>query len=183
MSFQKAHQGPVRGERYAEAGGLGERPDLLDQGVGPGDAEAVLFPGQVSPDGPHFPNDPIGQGRNAVRVRGLDLDGVGGAGAAEPGADFPDGKDGLVVLGHAKRGALFGEDQGRYLLATSKSADLLAMAKAVGVTASVVGRTGGDSLTLNAEPPISLQELRAAHEGWLPAFADGTALEPHLLQP
>lgn len=82
-----------------------------------------------------------------------------------------------LSLADTGAGALFGEDQGRYLLATSKPADMLAMAATAGVPAAVIGRTGGNSLTLNGELPISLGELRVVHEGWLPAFADGTILQ------
>ena len=36
--------------------------------------------------------------------------------------------------------------------------------------ARAVGRTGGDALILGGEAPISLDELRATHESWLPAY-------------
>jgi phosphoribosylformylglycinamidine synthase len=70
---------------------------------------------------------------------------------------------------------LFGEDQGRYLLAVSPSVerDLLHRASEAGVVARTVGRTGGDALTLGAAPAISIESLRAASEGWLPAYMDG----------
>jgi phosphoribosylformylglycinamidine synthase subunit PurL len=66
----------------------------------------------------------------------------------------------------------FGEDQGRYLLAARRddAAAILAEAAAVGVIARAVGRTGGDALILGAETPISVERLRATHEGWLPAY-------------
>jgi phosphoribosylformylglycinamidine synthase len=37
----------------------------------------------------------------------------------------------------------------------------------------VIGRTGGDSLTVTGRDPISVSTLRAAHEGWLPAYMAG----------
>jgi phosphoribosylformylglycinamidine (FGAM) synthase-like enzyme len=69
----------------------------------------------------------------------------------------------------------FGEDQGRYLLAARPTgvAELLRSAAAAGVLAREVGRTGGDSLNLQGETPISLDELRATHETWLPAYMAG----------
>lgn len=69
-------------------------------------------------------------------------------------------------------GWLFGEDQGRYLLAVRPEdlPGLLAAAAAVGIAAREVGRTGGDALILGNEMPISLEELRATHEGWLPGY-------------
>jgi phosphoribosylformylglycinamidine synthase len=65
---------------------------------------------------------------------------------------------------------LFGEDQGRYLVATGHPDDVLAQAKAAGVPAFVLGRTGGAALTVAGSGTISLTELRNAHEGWLPAY-------------
>jgi phosphoribosylformylglycinamidine synthase len=74
-------------------------------------------------------------------------------------------------------GWLFGEDQARYLLAV-RADDLggvLDSASIEGVVARVIGSTGGDGLNLSGHPPISLAELRSAHEGWLPAFMAGEA--------
>ncbi|MCH7888530.1 MAG: phosphoribosylformylglycinamidine synthase subunit PurL [Proteobacteria bacterium] len=71
---------------------------------------------------------------------------------------------------------LFGEDQARYLIAAPVDAAsaIVAEARAAGVPAEAVGRTGGDALTVSGDHPISLGELRAAHEGWLPTYmADG----------
>jgi phosphoribosylformylglycinamidine synthase len=65
---------------------------------------------------------------------------------------------------------LFGEDQARYLVATSDPESLLEAAREAGVPAAHIGVTGGDSLTLPGGAPISLGELRAAHESWLPQY-------------
>jgi len=64
----------------------------------------------------------------------------------------------------------FGEDQGRYVLATSAPDAVLAAARAAGVPAAAIGQSGGDALTLGGDDTISLDELRAAHEDWLPAY-------------
>ena len=66
----------------------------------------------------------------------------------------------------------FGEDQGRYLLAArdGDAAQILAAAGAAGVLARAVGRTGGDALILGPETPISIEQLRATHESWLPGY-------------
>ena len=69
-------------------------------------------------------------------------------------------------------GLLFGEDQARYLLAVEDADRLLQDAAAAGIPARRVGSTGGNALTVNGQNPISLSDLRSAHEGWLPAFAD-----------
>ncbi|ABY28440.1 phosphoribosylformylglycinamidine synthase subunit PurL [Methylorubrum extorquens] len=87
---------------------------------------------------------------------------AGGLGAALPAA--PEG-----VPVHAY---LFGEDQGRYLIAVpaEAAADLLYSASAQGIDAATVGIVAGDSLVLPGEETISVAELKAAHEGWFPAY-------------
>ncbi|MBI3453462.1 MAG: phosphoribosylformylglycinamidine synthase subunit PurL [Rhodospirillales bacterium] len=75
------------------------------------------------------------------------------------------------VLAHA---FLFGEDQGRYLTTAADSAVALAACRAAGVPALVLGRVAtGGQLTLDGRPLISLEGLRAVHEGWLPAYMAG----------
>ena len=66
---------------------------------------------------------------------------------------------------------LFGEDQGRYLIATTEPEALIARAHAAGVHASVAGQAGGDALA-SAQGLFSLPlpALREAHEGWMPAY-------------
>ncbi|MFN4088760.1 MAG: phosphoribosylformylglycinamidine synthase subunit PurL [Alphaproteobacteria bacterium] len=68
---------------------------------------------------------------------------------------------------------LFGEDQGRYVVATTAPERVFAAAAAAGVPARRIGFVGGDALTVNGDYPISLAELRGLHEGWLPAYMDG----------
>ena len=67
---------------------------------------------------------------------------------------------------------LFGEDQARYLVAVApaETAALLDEAKAAGVPLARLGVTGGDSLDLPGEAPISVAELARAHESWLPDY-------------
>jgi phosphoribosylformylglycinamidine synthase len=69
----------------------------------------------------------------------------------------------------------YGEDQGRYVLATTDSAGVLARAQAAGVPARLLGSTGGAMLTLPDGDTISLPELRRLHEAFLPAWMDGRA--------
>jgi phosphoribosylformylglycinamidine synthase II len=66
---------------------------------------------------------------------------------------------------------LFGEDQGRYLIAAADPDALIAAAHKAGVHASVVGRAGGEDFA-SAEGlfRISLAALREANEAWLPSF-------------
>ncbi|HSE78281.1 MAG TPA: phosphoribosylformylglycinamidine synthase subunit PurL [Alphaproteobacteria bacterium] len=69
---------------------------------------------------------------------------------------------------------LFGEDQARYVLATRDAPVIVDAAVAGGIPATVLGRvTATGDLTLNGRPLISIEELRAAHESWLPGFMNG----------
>jgi phosphoribosylformylglycinamidine synthase len=68
---------------------------------------------------------------------------------------------------------LFGEDQARYIVTTGTPDAVLARANDAGVPALVLGRSGGTSLTVTGERPISLDKLRETHEGWLPRYMSG----------
>jgi phosphoribosylformylglycinamidine synthase len=65
---------------------------------------------------------------------------------------------------------LFGEDQGRYLIATRAADALLAAAEAAEVPAHVVGEAVNDVLALPGVFSLDLSRLRSAHEGWLPQY-------------
>ncbi len=72
-------------------------------------------------------------------------------------------------------GFCFGEDQARYLatMPTSAVETVLAEAKAAGVPARFLGRTGGLALTVAAGNTISLAKLAQAHEAFLPRLMAG----------
>ena len=70
-------------------------------------------------------------------------------------------------------GWLYGEDQGRYILATSDPDAVMAMAMAAGARAQVLGRTGGDAITLSSGESMPLASLKSTNEGWLPAYMAG----------
>jgi phosphoribosylformylglycinamidine synthase len=78
----------------------------------------------------------------------------------------------LEMPADADPGWLFGEDQGRYLVAVAEARLDLLLADAArrGVLARRVGTTGGGALTLAGRDAICLRELARVHEGWLPAF-------------
>ncbi|HVH78830.1 MAG TPA: phosphoribosylformylglycinamidine synthase subunit PurL, partial [Stellaceae bacterium] len=80
-----------------------------------------------------------------------------------------------VALQHLPPGnaRLFGEDQGRYLIETPVSGALLAAAKNESIYAETIGTVRGDALTLPNGNAISVRELRAANEAWLPAYMAG----------
>ena len=75
----------------------------------------------------------------------------------------------------------FGEDQGRYLVTVSldpQGADILALwdeAERLGIFAPWIGTTGGSNVILGAARPLSVAELKAAHEGWFPAYMGDAA--------
>jgi phosphoribosylformylglycinamidine synthase len=64
----------------------------------------------------------------------------------------------------------FGEDQGRYVVTTAAPEAVTAAAAAAGVAAQAIGRTGAATLTLPGARPISVAELQAIHERWLPDY-------------
>ena len=98
-------------------------------------------------------------------------DEIGGRGAAT----------GIGVELHPYEGKLpahaiwFGEDQGRYVLSAhpSTAEEIAERARLLGLSARIIGRTEGDALVLDGEAPLSLTDLRAANEAWLPGFMGG----------
>ncbi|WP_211115451.1 phosphoribosylformylglycinamidine synthase subunit PurL [Arenibaculum pallidiluteum] len=136
-------------------------------------------------DGPPPPVDLAVERRNGDLVRGLIRDGLvaachdvsdGGllvalaemAMAARMGAELPG-------LAGADAGQLFGEDQGRYVIAcpADAAAEIARRAGEAGVPCSSLGTTGGTALTGFGHGAISVDELRRANEGWLPALMAG----------
>ncbi len=71
-----------------------------------------------------------------------------------------------IPAGIAPHAFWFGEDQARYVAATSDGAALLAAAAAAGIPARALGRSGGDHLTGPDGIAISLKDIRAAHEAF-----------------
>jgi len=75
-------------------------------------------------------------------------------------------------LAHA-HAFLFGEDQGRYLIATTDPDPMVAAGRAAGLNIALAGQAGGDAFACHALFHIPLAQLRAAHEGWMPAYMAG----------
>ena len=74
-------------------------------------------------------------------------------------------------------GWLFGEDQGRYLLAVEEHSvnPIISTAKAKGIHAEVIGKVGGDRLKAVGGFDVALSDLRTANEAWLPNLMSGEA--------
>jgi len=69
---------------------------------------------------------------------------------------------------------LYGEDQGRYLVAAGSPDEILDAAAAAGVPAMLLGYSGGPSLTVKGVLSLELRDIKAAHEAWLPAYMNAT---------
>jgi phosphoribosylformylglycinamidine synthase subunit PurL len=65
---------------------------------------------------------------------------------------------------------LFGEDQSRYIIETADPDGVLAAAANMGIYALRIGTVGGVALTVSGAGAISVAELRAANEAWLPGY-------------
>ena len=78
---------------------------------------------------------------------------------------------GINLPAHA---TLFGEDQGRYVIAIdpANTEAIVGRASQSNLDIRALGETGGGDLTVDGAEPISLSTLRAIHEGWLPNYMD-----------
>jgi phosphoribosylformylglycinamidine (FGAM) synthase-like enzyme len=75
-----------------------------------------------------------------------------------------------TLAGVPQHGFLFGEDQGRYVLATAQPDSVLAAAEKAAIPALTLGSVGGDQLTLAGGNAISVAELIRLNEAWLPDY-------------
>jgi len=158
---------------------------LLLIGVSHGELGASLYLREClgREDGAPPPVDLAAERRNGDFVRGLirsssvsavhDLsDGGLIVAAAEIALSSNVGVN-LDATSHAHAQAfLFGEDQARYLVATTSPDQIIAKAHAAGVPVAQVGHAGGESYASGPLFSIPLADLRAAHEGWMPAYME-----------
>ena len=86
---------------------------------------------------------------------------AGGVGAAVTRPD--------AALAHA---FWFGEDQARYVLATTEPDSVEANLRAAGVPVLRLGTTAADTLTVTGAGAISIEELRQVNEAWLPGYME-----------
>jgi phosphoribosylformylglycinamidine synthase len=64
----------------------------------------------------------------------------------------------------------FGEDQARYVIETEAILSVQLAALEAGVPIRHIGTVGGGALTLSGGNAISVAQLKAAHEAWLPGY-------------
>ncbi|MFM9153208.1 MAG: AIR synthase related protein, partial [Methylocystis sp.] len=128
---------------------------------------------------------------NAERRNGAFLRGLIASGRVAVAHDLSDGGLGVALVEMAlagnigakltqlpqgpTHGALFGEDQARYLIAVAPETvePILGMAQAENIPILEIGVTGGAESSWPGEKPISLIELREAFEKPLPAYMAG----------
>lgn len=181
-------------------GGVGLLPDLGRMATVPfkAEADAILLVGGEGThlgqsmylrevlgreDGPPPAVDLAVERRNGDTVRALIHDGAltavhdisdGGLIAAVVEMALASGRGARLDLPrgliHAQ---LFGEDQARYVVtcAPERAAGVIAALAAKGVPAARIGTvTGHDAIAVLGHATVPLARLRAAHEGWFPAF-------------
>jgi phosphoribosylformylglycinamidine synthase subunit PurL len=68
--------------------------------------------------------------------------------------------------------SFFGEDQGRYVMTIKRSAldAVQVRAAKAGISAPLIGVTGGNELKLGSARAISVAALKSAHESWFPSY-------------
>jgi phosphoribosylformylglycinamidine synthase len=161
---------------------------LILLGVSHGELGASLYLREVlgREDGAPPPVDLAAERRNGDLVRSLIHGGLvnavhdlsdGGlvAAAAEMALASGVGVELSPTSAAHAHGLMFGEDQARYLVATSQPDAVIAAAHAAGVNAAKAGVVGGDAFGSHGLFHIPLDRLRAINEEWLPAYVAGTA--------
>jgi len=77
---------------------------------------------------------------------------------------------GIALEASGDAGFWFGEDQARYVIATTQPKQLEQKAKASGVPLTKLGQTASKAVSMKGTPALDLATLRKAHENWLPTF-------------
>jgi phosphoribosylformylglycinamidine synthase II len=169
--------------RHARYGGLKDGDALVLIGESHGELGSSLYLRELfgREEGAPPPVDLAAERRNGDFVRGLirsgevtichDLSDGGLIGAA---ADMALASGiGVTLNATSETHAhlyLFGEDQARYLIGTDNPEAVMEQARAAGVHAIVAGTAGGDAFASRELFSVSMDELRQAYEGWLPAY-------------
>ncbi len=105
--------------------------------------------------------------------------GWSGAGNCRNGDGVGHWRKGFGGRGPRSHPVFFGEDQGRYVVTVKpEHSDLVAeRARVAGVSAPVIGMTGGTEVVLGSAQPLAIVQLRSAHESWFPDFMEGSLPE------
>jgi phosphoribosylformylglycinamidine synthase len=169
--------------RRADFASMEAGDELVMIGEGPGELGASLYLREIlgREDGAPPPVDLLAERGNGDLVRSLIADDLVGAvhdlsdgGLVVAAAEMALASQVGVILdpigGPNAHAALFGEDQGRYLLSTGAADAILARANHHGISARRVGVATGDALAARDLFSISLTRLREAHEDWLPTY-------------
>jgi phosphoribosylformylglycinamidine synthase II len=172
-------------DRRAGFGGVKAGDRILLVGMSRGELGSSLYLRELlgREEGAPPPVDLDLEKRNGDFVRGLirsgrvtqvhDLsDGGLIAGAAEMALASKVGITLTLDSGLAIHAELFGEDQARYLLAVPAAAvpQIAHDAGLAGVIVSDLGSAGGDAIVVEGVLNVGLEDLRQAHEGWMPAY-------------
>ena len=66
----------------------------------------------------------------------------------------------------------YGEDQARYIVTVpaQEAGLILAKMKGAGVPCARIGTTGGDTITVAGETPVTIASLKAGFESWFPSY-------------
>src|SRR6202040_772403 len=69
----------------------------------------------------------------------------------------------------------FGEDQARYIVTVpaEQAGRVLSKMKGAGVPCARIGTTGGETIAIAGETPVSIASLKSGFEGWFPAYMSG----------
>ncbi|MCE7026857.1 phosphoribosylformylglycinamidine synthase subunit PurL [Jiella avicenniae] len=80
----------------------------------------------------------------------------------------------------ADHAILFGEDQGRYVVALSEAevGRFESAAAEAGVPIRRLGAAGGERLSIAGRLDLTVRAMTVAHESWFPSYMSGTVLEP-----
>jgi len=81
------------------------------------------------------------------------------------------------VKGVQNHGALFGEDQSRFIITVpmNLAAEVISKAVVANISALIIGDTGGDRLKINNIIDISVSELNEVNQSWFPNFMRSTS--------
>ena len=134
-------------------------------------------------DGPAPHVDLAHEKKSGLFVRALIRDGIatavhdcsdGGLGVALAEMAMASGIGATIneLNGSSSQAVFFGEDQGRYIVTIKREAldAALDAAKSAEIFAPWIGVTGGKELKLGGARPITVSELKTAHESWFPGY-------------